>query len=146
MGFDKRVPRTGNDFFKYEPHKDAYALLIEINKIERDSPNNFGEKKDAAFADVTVFETEAELAEGAEPKVYRNARLDAAYVARELIKIYEDDTTETVRVLAQWKGTKPGAKPAWVLRFPEEAVREAVIEWYERREAARAEEVPDFLR
>lgn len=143
MPFDKPEPRS---YFKPAAHKDAHAFLVEINKIALNSPGYQGELKDAAYADITVFETEADLA-GGEPKVYRNARIDAALLARELIKIYEDDTTETVRVLAQWKGDRM-PKPAWVWRFPEESVRLAVIEWYERREAAldSAEDIPDFLK
>lgn len=139
LGFDKPQPR---EYFKPANHKNAHAFLIEIDRIARNSPGYQGELKDAAYADITVFETEADLAEGASPKVYRNARVDNSLLAKELIKIYEDDTTETVRVLDMWKGDKM-PKPAWVWRFPPESVREAVIEWYERREAG-LEELPDF--
>lgn len=143
MGFDK--PRGKDDYFKPAQHKDAHAFLIEIRRLAPKSPGYQGELKDAAYADITVFATPADLEPGAEPKVFSNARIDSSLLAKELIKIYEDDTTETVRVLAQWKGDRM-PQPAWVWRFPEESVREAVIEWYERRNAAREQDVPDFLK
>lgn len=144
MAFD--TPRAG-EFFKAANHKDDYAFLIEVREIKPKSPGYKGELKDAVYADITCFKTEADLAEGAEPKVYRNARIDSALLYRELAENVGAGN-ETVRVLGQWKGDR-NPKPSWVWRYTDEDARLKVIEWFERREAAlegAENEIPAYLR
>lgn len=134
MTFD--TPKTGGgEFFKPDNHKNDYAILIEVKRDAPNSPGYQGKLTDAVYADLTCFATEADLAEGASPRVYRNARIDRALLQREL----RDNVgvgNETIRVLGRWAGRT--GNEMWVWKYTDTDTRRAVIEWYERREAARA--------
>lgn len=125
MAFD--APRNGS-YFKPAENASAYAILIEVKEDRPNSRNNFGETKDAVIADITVFKTAADLAEGAEPKVFRRERIDHTLLQREL----RDNVgvgNETIRQLGQW-----GDRKSWVWKYTDEDTRKAVIAWFERRE------------
>lgn len=139
MAFDDR---PSGDYFKPAEHKSAWAILVET---KRDAPNSAGYKgvkKDAVYADITVFTTEADL--DGPGKAFRNQRIDSSLLQREM-RDRIGIPGESVRILGQWQGDR-AQNPSWVWRFPEEAVTKKVIEWYGRREAAIAAiATPDFL-
>lgn len=134
----KRQPKT--EYFKPADWADAWAIFIEVKRDAPNSTNNFKETKDAVYADLTIFATEADLETGG--KVYRNERIDAPLLQRTLREDCGVGNAD-IRVLSRW-----GDKRMWVWRYPEDSVRDKVIAWYDAREAdvADTSNVPDYLK
>lgn len=59
----KDRPNSGAPFFKPAEHEDDVAILVEVNKFERDRPGKFG-PKDAIHATIHTFATDADVEAG----------------------------------------------------------------------------------
>ncbi|WP_031513734.1 hypothetical protein [Streptomyces sp. NRRL F-5123] len=126
------IPVQGGGWFKPADNKDAAAILIEVHSFERQRPTPNG-PKDSALCDVTVFKDAASLAAGT-PEVTKGQRIEQTILARDLQTIVGG---ATIAKLDQTAPTKPGQKPAWVWRpVTDAAVRNAVVEYATKREAA----------
>lgn len=148
MAFDDSTDAP-REFFKPKNYKDAHAFLVEVKRDAPKSPGYKGELKDAVYVDLTIFETEEQLAALEPGKVFTNQRIDNSKLQRTL-REEVGVGNESVRRLGQW--TPPdGGNAIWVWRRVPADVREAVIKYYEKREAELAgladdDSVPDFLK
>ncbi|MEU5403697.1 hypothetical protein ABZ348_30900 [Streptomyces sp. NPDC005963] len=137
------IPIQGGGWFKPKESVNAVAILIEVHSFDRQRPTPNG-PKDSALCDVTVFQDAASLAAGT-PQIAKGQRIEQTVLARDLETIVGGATIVT---LDQVPPKKPGANPAWVWRpLTDAAVRNGVIEYANRREAAAvsaADDAPDF--
>jgi hypothetical protein len=139
----KEIPTMGGGWFKPKEAMDALAILIEVNGYDRQRPTPNG-PKDSALCDVTVFKTREQLA-NLSPEITKGTRIEQTLLARDLETIVGSATIATV---TQVPAKRPGAHPAWVWRPVNDAsVRQAVIDYASKREAAVSAAVadaPDF--
>lgn len=127
------IPTQGGGWFKPETEMTEYvAFLIEVKDFERQRPTPYG-PKDSALVDITVFKTEADLTIGEPSEVITGTRVEQTVLARDLGPL---KGSATIVTLAQIPSTKPGQRPAWVWRTAGAAVKKAVADYAEKREAA----------
>lgn len=144
MGLNfKETPQSGGGWFKPADHTGDVAILIEVKEFERQRPTPNG-PKDSALCDFTYFATQAELDAGKPSATVAGARVEQKALANDLSGLVDAATIVTVVQLAPKNGKPHGA---WVWRHVSQTVKDAVIAYAEKREAARAAAVdaaPDF--
>ncbi|MGW2539817.1 hypothetical protein ACWC5I_02865 [Kitasatospora sp. NPDC001574] len=137
------LPTASGGWFKPAEHKDAVAILLEVNGYERQRPTPNG-PKDSALADVTVFKTPDQLKNYA-PEVSQGQRIEQTVLARDLEGVVGSAVLVTVD---QVPAKKPGAHPAWVWRqVTDSDIKSLVIAYAEQRDAAvktAVDAAPDF--
>ncbi|MER7109671.1 hypothetical protein [Streptomyces sp. NPDC000229] len=137
------IPTAGGGWFKPADVKDAVAFLIEVNSYESQRPTPNG-PKDSALCDITIFKDRESL-EKLSPEINKGTRVEQTLLARDLEKVVGN---ATIVKLDQVPPKRPGAHPAWVWRpVNDAAVRKAVIEYAQAREAAvnaAVADAPDF--
>lgn len=137
------IPQQGGGWFKPADNKDAVAFLIEVHSFDRQRPTPNG-PKDSVLADITIFHTMEELKAGTPTSVAKGQRIEQTILARDLETIVGG---ATIVKLDQAPAKKPGARPAWVWRPVDNAVKTAVIKYATDREAqvqAALDDAPDF--
>lgn len=136
------VQSSNGGFFKPEEHKDAVALLVEVNSFEHQRPGQFG-PKDTIHADVSVFKTDAELDAGPSV-VLKGTLIQTTILARDLQTLVG---SATIVKLDKVKAKTAGRQDAWVWRAVEADVKAKVVAYAEKREAeiqAALAAVPSF--
>lgn len=143
MAFETEdIPDSGGGYFKAEDSKDAVAHLIEVKGFEPQRAGNFG-PKDSALVDMTIFHTQEDLDALTPSLIRKGMRVEYTVLAKDLKDLVGK---ATIAVLSQSK-PKPGQKPAWVWRQPNNDTKAKVQQYGEKREAelaAALEAVPDF--
>ncbi|GGU41333.1 hypothetical protein GCM10010211_00360 [Streptomyces albospinus] len=137
------IPTQGGGWFKPKDNVDAIAILVEVNSFDRQRPTPNG-PKDSALCDISVFKSREQLA-ALSPEITKGTRVEQTLLARDLETVIGGATIVTV---TQVPPKRPGAHPAWVWRpVADASVRQAVIDYATKREAAVAKAVadaPDF--
>lgn len=127
------TPTGGADgFFKTEPHENAVAFLIEPKRFEHQRPGSFG-PKDTIDADVTVFDTQADLDAGVPSVIKKGIAIQQTILARDLKDLVG---AATITKLGKANPT-PGKNAAWVWRPVDDATKAKVIAYATKREAER---------
>lgn len=135
----------GSSYFKPEEFKKATALLIEPKSIQRDVPNEYmgvSKPRDEVVADVSVFWTEADLAEGKAVE-FKGMTFTHGGITNKLGKAIGDSLPGRMGK----KKFPKSPQPAWVIdpdEFPEtvegvpltDAEFDLVSAYYDAREAA----------
>lgn len=127
------------EFFSAKDHVSAHAIIFEPKGVRPQVQTKFG-PKDYTDVDITIFLSEAEVEQGKPSTILPNATTQgnlgkslAAYVGR-----------VTVGKLGQVPTDK--GNPAWTIEaLPQETVA-GLVKYLEAREAAKQEELPDFLK
>lgn len=122
------IPSSGG-YFKAAEHVDDVALLIEVIRFAHQVPSNFG-PKDTAYADVSVFATQAALDAGT-PDEQKNIAIQGTALAKDLEQLVGQ---ATIVKLGQ-SNAKVGQKPAWIWKPVESATKQKVIDYATKREA-----------
>ena len=136
MGFKvKELPQAGG-WFKPDEHVNDVAILIEVERVERQRPTQFG-PKDTVYATATFFATQADLDSGTPSEVAKGMAFDKAYHAADLIRLGVGEAT--IVTIGQ-KATKKG-NDAWCFLQPTAENKAKVIAYGEAREAAKAEAI-----
>lgn len=136
------LPSVGG-YFKPKEFASYDALLIEVKQIERDVPTKYG-AKDTITVDITAFE-DAEAAKRDAVVESVGTRIQQVDLARKLAALGVGAATIVRVVKLEPSNDLPNG--AWVFRNVAGPVRDAVIDYAERREAAAtaaADEMPDF--
>ena len=124
----------GSAYFKPAEFADAVALLIEPKSVQRDVPNTYAgvtKNRDEVTADVTAFQTAADLASG------------NGVVFPAMTFTHPGITNRLSRALDEAVVGKMGKKqfekapaPAWVVDDVDDATFDKVSEFYDAREEA----------
>lgn len=137
------IPTQGGGWFKPADNNSAVAILIEVKGFDRQRPTPNG-PKDSILADVSVFQSDADLAAGT-PQIAKGQRIEQTILARDLADMVGSATIVT---LDQIPPKKPGQRPAWVWRpVASASVRQDVVDYATKREAAvnaALDDAPDF--
>jgi hypothetical protein len=135
----------GSSFFKPAEFADAVALLIEPKSVQRDVPNTYAgvtKNRDEVTADVTVFATAADLANGKGVE-HKAMTFTHPGITNRLSRAIDE---AVVGKMGKKQFDKAPA-PAWVVDDVDDATFDKVAEFYEAREAAvkaALEDAPDF--
>lgn len=135
----------GSAYFKPEQFKDAVALLVEPKSVQRDVPNTYAgvtKNRDEVTADVTVFLSAADLANGNGVE-HKDMTVTHTGITNRLSRAIGE---AVVGRLGKKQFEKSPA-PAWVIDDVDDAAFDKVSEFYEAREAAVAAalaDVPSF--
>lgn len=139
----------GGTFFKPADHEGAFALIVEPKVVKRDvefTPyqKNHTETRDEVVADVTVFQTAADLDNG---NAVENKSMTFTHPG--LVNKLSHGVGEALVGRMGKKVFKAGSNPAWVLddEVIDDATFDKVLAFYEAREAAvqaALADVPDF--
>jgi hypothetical protein len=133
----------GNTFFKPDQYLGTPAILVEVKQFQSQVPTAKYGPKDTIIADLTIFTTDAELANGA-PTVIKGAQIQQQYLVRDLQAIVG---SATIVKLSQSKPKTAGQRPAWVWGLASPQHREQVLDYVNKREAevqAALDSAPDF--
>lgn len=127
---------AGGSYIKPEELRDAKALLLEVERFERQRPSKYG-PKDTAVATITAFR------DNQEPAVQAAVQIQQSILARDLQPLVGK---ATIVKLEQGKSSN-GNNPPWVWRKVEDDIKAEVVAYVKEREAkiaAAADEAPDF--
>lgn len=135
----------GGTYFKPADHDTAAALLVEPKSVQRDVPNTYAgvtKNRDEVTADVTVFKSAADLANGngVEAK-------GVIFGHPGIVNRLRNAIGEGVVGKMGKEQFKNAPAPAWVIADIDDAAFEKVAAFYEKREAAvkaALADVPDF--
>lgn len=137
------VPAGGGGWIKPEEVKGAAAILIEVKAYDQQRPTPNG-PKDSALCDVTVFQTDAELAAGKPTSISIDQRIEQTVLARDLSGLVG---SATIVSIGQSIPKTVGKRPAWIYTTVTAEAKAKVIEYANSREAARKaalDSAPDF--
>lgn len=135
------LPSGPGEFFKYDKFKDCAALLVEVKRLERDRPGNFG-PKDTIHADIHAFVTEADVKAGA-ANVYQGTLIQSNALVRDLVDLVGKATITKVGTAYFKKAGKDGA----VWRDVDPSLKAGVAAYaksYAEKVQAAMDDAPDF--
>ncbi|ROR95532.1 hypothetical protein EDD28_0088 [Salana multivorans] len=125
----------GGGFFKPADHTNDLAILVEPKSIKRDQKNEYNGQityRDELTADVTVFPNSSSLKPNGKPEVYQNM-----VIASKVLVSTIEHLVGTGDAVIQTVG-KPRGKNYYDWLDPEPDAQQAVLAYYESREAASA--------
>lgn len=125
-------PAVGG-FFKPAEHQSATVILFEPKEFRGGVETNYG-TEDHTLGDITIFLSDAELAEGKPSTLMENA-VAKGNIGRSLVGYIGGATVGKLGQVPTKKGN-----PAWVINPVDQAKVDQVIKYVEDRDA-----LPDFL-
>lgn len=141
MSIFKKVSQGLGGFFKTKDNLDALAILFEP-KGTRVVEGKFG-ASDAVSADITIFNTKAQLAGEEEPVVMLNATITDTCPVRDLSAVIGEAALCTAGTVPN----KHGGQPIAVINdVTDPATIEAVEEYVKKRQAKIEEETPEWMK
>lgn len=82
-----------SSFFGPKDYLNSAAILFEPTRIDKQVPNSYQgqqrDPRDEAFADITVFETQADLEAGKPSKILKNAKVVHGYIVEKLERVVD---------------------------------------------------------
>lgn len=133
------TPNIGGEYFKPKEHASAYAIIFEPKEYRPDVPSQWG-PKNYIDGDITIFLSAAEVEQGKPSTIMPGATVEGN-LARSLSGLVGRVSVGKLGQVPTKKGN-----PAWTIEaLPQETVA-GLAKYLEAREAAKQEELPDFLR
>jgi len=127
------------EFFRPKEHAGSHAIIFEPKNLRPGVETQWG-PKDFTDVDITIFLSEAEVEQGKPSTIMINATTEGN-IGRSLAGLIGKVSVGKLGQVPTKKGN-----PAWTIEALPQATVASLVKYLEAREAAKQEELPDFLK